>query len=426
MVINYELLDKHVFVTKLAGFEHSEYIQKNATKEKLDENDIPLVQGKNIRNGFFVEKYDWYIKKNISDKLQRSKLTKDCILVPYVGSNLGEVGIFYHNYDCHLASNIAKIELIDDYFDIEYLKYYLQSPIGQGYLFQAKQGSAQPNITMESIRNTNVIDYPLNKQKKIANLLKKIDDKIQNNIKMNAELESMSKTLYDYWFLQFEFPNENGKPYKSSGGKMVWNEELKREIPEGWKVDNLMESSLCGDIKAGVDYFETKNYLPTANINGEEITDGEYISFDNRESRANMQPVKNSVWFAKMKNSIKHLTIPENSDWFINKYILSTGFQGLKCSADSLAYIHCIINSNWFEVYKDMLSHGATQESVNNEDLKNIKFAVPSVDVLKRFSAIVFPILEKKFSIIKENQELTALRDFLLPLLMNGQVTFKE
>ena len=308
--------------------------------------------------------------------------------------------------------------------NVEYLYYYLKYHIKE--IESLGSGTTFKEVSKDSMEKYEIVLPSIKVQETISNVLSLLDNKIINNNKINDELESMAKTLYNYWFLQFEFPNENGKPYKSSGGKMIWSEELKREIPEGWEVDNLMESSLCGDIKAGVDYFETKNYLPTANINGEGITDGEYISFDNRESRANMQPVKNSVWFAKMKNSIKHLTIPENSDWFINKYILSTGFQGLKCSADSLAYIHCIINSNWFEVYKDMLSHGATQESVNNEDLKNIKFAVPSVDVLKRFSAIVFPILEKKFSIIKENQELTALRDFLLPLLMNGQVTFKK
>ena len=236
----------------------------------------------------------------------------------------------------------------------------------------------------------------------------------------------MSKTLYDYWFLQFEFPNEKGNPYKSSGGKMVWNAELKREIPEGWIVENLMETSICKDIKSGVDYFDTKNYLPTANINGEVINDGEYVTFENRENRANMQPVKGSVWFAKMKNSVKHLTIPYNSDWFINKYILSTGFQGLKCTKISLPFIHCIINSDWFEPYKDVLSHGATQESVNNSDLKNIKFVVPNQNILKQFSEITMPILEKKFKIIRENQELASFRDLLLPLFMNGQLTFKS
>ncbi|MBR4236797.1 restriction endonuclease subunit S [bacterium] len=186
--IKYEILDSHVFVTKLAGFEHSEYIQKNETRVKVKADDIPLVKGKNIKNGKFIEKYEYYISKKISDKLERSKLTKDCILVPYVGSNLGEVGVFYHNYDCQLASNIAKIELTDNHFHLEYLKYYLQSPIGQGYLFQYKQGSAQPNITMESIRQTKVADYSYEKQLEIANILKCIDDKIDTNNRINDNL----------------------------------------------------------------------------------------------------------------------------------------------------------------------------------------------------------------------------------------------
>ena len=187
-MIKYEKLGNHVFVTKLAGFEHSKYIQFNETKRKVKDDDIPLVQGQNIRNGNFIEKYNYYISKQISDELIRSKLNKKCILIPYVGSNLGEVGIFYHPYDCHMASNIAKIELIDDYFDIEYLKYYLQSPIGQSYLFVDKQGSAQPNITMQSIRNTLIIDKPKEEQLKIVKSLKEIDDKININTQINNNL----------------------------------------------------------------------------------------------------------------------------------------------------------------------------------------------------------------------------------------------
>ena len=184
----FETLNNHVFVTKLAGFEHSKYIQNYETKTKINESDIPLVQGKNIRNGNFVEMYDWYIDKQISDKLIRSKLDKRCILIPYVGSNLGEVGIFEHPYDCHMASNIAKVELVDDYFDMDYLKYYLQSNIGQLYLFQNKQGSAQPNITMESIRNTKVIYKSKNEQIRISSILNKIEQKIESNTKINNNL----------------------------------------------------------------------------------------------------------------------------------------------------------------------------------------------------------------------------------------------
>lgn len=423
---NFEKLESHVFVTKLAGFEHTKYIQKNQTHYRISENDIPMVQGKNIKNGIFVEDYDWYISKEISDSLTRSKLNKECILIPYVGSNLGEVGIFYHPYDCHMASNIAKIELLDDYFDIEFLKYYLQSPIGQKYLFQAKQGSSQPNITMEAIRQTLILDFNKDKQKYITNILVNIDLKIQNNIKINQELESLTKIIFDYWFLQFEFPDENGKPYGSSGGKMLWNDELKRDIPEGWGVFDFTDSEICKLIQPGVELFDSKNYLATSNVNYEYITDGNWIKYSNRETRANMQPTKFSVWFAKMKNSTKHISIPSKSDWFTQKYILSTGFFGLTCNEISFAYVHSIVNSNNFEKRKDILAHGATQEAVNNEDLKNMKFVLPNTDILNSFALIINPILELKFNKIRENQELTSLRDFLLPLLMNGQIIFKN
>lgn len=103
---DFEPLENYVFVTKLAGFEHTNYIQGKATHTPVLDTDIPMVQGKNIRNGFFVDEFDWYIDRNVSDKLPRSVLDKPCILIPYVGSNLGEVGVFYANRRCHLASNI--------------------------------------------------------------------------------------------------------------------------------------------------------------------------------------------------------------------------------------------------------------------------------------------------------------------------------
>lgn len=323
------------------------------------------------------------------------------------------------------TQDVAKLIPNEDIIDKRFAYYLVSSPVVKKQLDAGSQQTKIRHTSPDKLKDCYAYLPKLKIQKKIAKLMDSFGAKIENNNKIIKELESMAKTLYDYWFLQFEFPNQEGKPYKSSGGKMIYNEELKREIPKGWKVENMMESSLCFDIKAGVDKFKSKNYLPTANIEGESITDGEYVTFDNRENRANMQPVKYSVWFAKMKNSIKHLSIPENSEWFINKYILSTGFQGLKCTETSFAYIHSVINSSWFEVYKDILSHGATQEGVNNEDLKNIKYVVPTNKVLIEFNKICMPTLERKFSIIRENKELASLRDFLLPMLMNGQVTFK-
>lgn len=287
--------------------------------------------------------------------------------------------------------------------------------------------SAYPSITPTDLANLEIdIIEDINEQEKIAMLFKCIDIKIQNNNKINSELESMAKTIYDYWFLQFEFPNEEGKPYKSSGGKMVWNEELGREIPEGWEVDSIINNRMVSVIKPGVSYFDNKNYLATANVTGNNITDGNWVTYENRESRANMQPILNSIWFAKMKNSIKHITLTDTCEWFVDKYILSTGFVGLKCNEISLEYMHCFINSDSFEYVKDMLSHGATQEAVNNDDLKSIKLIIPTDNYLRKFSEQVNSLIKLESKNIIENQQLSSLRDFLLPLLMNGQVGFKE
>lgn len=306
----------------------------------------------------------------------------------------------------------------------EYIYYYLKNYIK--ILKYKKEGSVFGTIDTSTFENIN-LKYPNTKiQYQITSTLSVIDSLIDNNNNIYSELEKMAKTLYDYWFVQFDFPDENGRPYKSSGGKMVWNNELKKEIPYGWEVKNIVDNPFTSLISVGVEYFNSKNYLATKNINGEIISDGEFITYENRETRANMQPQINSIWFAKMQNSIKHITLPNNSQWFVDKYILSTGFFGLKCQKDALSYIHCFINAKYFENKKDTLAHGATQKAVNASDIENILLLIPTLDILKQFNDKVYSLLEMKLEIIKQNQELTSLRDFLLPLFMNGQAVIKE
>lgn len=324
------------------------------------------------------------------------------------------------------SGDIGKIIPNESVIDKRFSYYLVASPVVKKQLSAASQQTKIRHTSPDKIKDCIAFIPDLYQQKRIAQLLDMIDLLIQTNDSSIEQLEFIAKTIYDYWFLQFEFPNENGKPYKSSGGKMVWNDELKRKIPKGWNVQNLIHNSLCKPIKNGLKPFELKCYLPTGNINGEDIIDGDYVTPDNKESRANMQPSKYSVWFAKMKNSIKHISIPDNSDWFIDKYILSTGMEGLQCKQDTFAYVHSLINSVFFEKQKDILAHGATQESVNDQDLTNVKFVIPDDDTLKRYCTIINPYLEMKFSLFRQNQELAKLRDFLLPMLMNGQVTFKE
>ena len=407
---DYVLLGPHVFVTKLAGFEHSEYIQNNETRLRQEESDVPLVQGKNIRNGFFVHEFDWYIKKERSDYLIRSKLTKPCLLIPYVGSNLGEVGIFYHEYDCHLASNIAKIELLDNHFDLEFLKYYLQSKVGQAYLFQSKQGSAQPNITMEAIRNTFVVDLPFPTQQQISDVLKTIDDKINNNLAISNDLEAMAKLLYDYWFVQFDYPDENGKPYKSSGGKMVWNDELKREIPEGWEVVSF------GDILSFV-----KGRIPDELSDvSTDIYTTPYITIDVAN---NGQPQYCNPKTMVQCNGevIMVMDGAASGDVYLgNKGSLGSTFSMLpsKRADISNAMIYMLLKAN-MPIYKKA-NTGSTVPHANRSFIEKMKIILPNnvSSISKQFDLLYEKVVTARI----ENQQLASLRDFLLPMLMNGQV----
>ena len=139
-----------------------------------------------------------------------------------------------------------------------------------------------------------------------------------------------------------------------------------------------------------------------------------------------MQPSSNSIWFAKMKNSIKHITLPENSEWFNEKYVLSTGFLGISCKENTLSYLHAFIYSDYFEKVKDMLAHGATQEAINNEDLKAINLLVPEKQVLELFENSTKTIIQNELDIVRENQRLNSLKEYLLPLLMNGQINVDD
>lgn len=263
-------------------------------------------------------------------------------------------------------------------------------------------------------------------QVRIGDFLYKIEQKIQLNTKINDNLELQLKTLYDYWFTQFDYPDSNGKPYKSNGGLLEWNETLKRNIPLHWSVGSVAKNSLTQFIKPGVDVFESKVYLATADVKGSSISEGTVIDYENRESRANMQPTEYSVWFAKMKNSIKHLYLNSEMHLIIEQCILSTGFCGLQCDEKSFEYISSYIASPYFELHKDMLAHGATQEAVNNEDLARIHILIPDKNTLEKYHETTQPIYAQIAKNICENKELTKLRDWLLPMLMNGQATIED
>ena len=201
---------------------------------------------------------------------------------------------------------------------------------------------------------------------------------------------------------------------------------VKRNIPNDWKVQSVISNCLSSVIKPGVEMFDTKTYLATADVKGTSISTGTIIDYEGRESRANMQPSVNSVWFAKMKNSIKHLYLNKEMQSVISSSILSTGFCGLQCEENSFEYIASYIANPYFEVHKDMLAHGATQEAVNNDDLAGVHIIIPDANILQAYHEVTQLIYSQISKNICENQELVKLRDWLLPMLMNGQATIED
>ncbi len=325
-----------------------------------------------------------------------------------------------------LNQRVGRVIPVESKADRYYLHYLLATESVKDQLEYIASGTRQRNISPVDVYDVEVFVPDIEIQRKIGKCLYDIERKVNTNNKINDNLEQQAKLLYNYWFTQFDFPDENGKPYHSSGGKMVWNDTLKRNIPDGWKVQSVVSNCLYSIIKPGVELFDTKTYLATADIKGTSISTGAIVNYEGRESRANMQPSVNSVWFAKMKNSIKHLYLNKEMQPVISSSILSTGFCGLQCEETSFEYIASYIANPYFEIHKDMLAHGATQEAVNNDDLAGVHIIIPNETILQAYHEVTQPIYAQISKNICENQELVKLRDWLLPMLMNGQATIND
>ena len=290
-----------------------------------------------------------------------------------------------------------------------------------------KSGSNIPTLNRNHLHPLEIVaEESIYKQQKIANILKIIDDKINNNNKINTELEAMAKTVYDYWFLQYEYPNEEGKPYKSSGGKMVWNEELKKEIPDGWKLKKIVEiedNIVTGKTPSTKDETNFGGEIPFVTI--DDIRKGMYISKTERtlsKKGADLQ---------------KNKYIPANS--LCITCIATVGLVGITTrQSQTNQQINSIICKNTNNIYFLLnairnyfkFSTGAKSgnifDNMNKEDFSNIKLIYPNKNIIDKYAQKVKPVYDKIRENFLENEELTSLRDYLLPLLMNGQVGFKN
>lgn len=317
--------------------------------------------------------------------------------------------------------------------DFEFVYYFLKTQYDN---LRNLSSGVRKNLNSNDIKNFGIFLPDLSTQKQIAKVLSDLDAKIEVNNKINAELEAMAKLIYDYWFVQFDFPfdfaqgkpDPNGKPYKSSGGKMVYNKELKREIPEGWDCKLLGE---MGNFKNGVNYDPSKpGDIPCPIINVRNISASRYFLKNEdldiiylKESDVKKYAVHNgSIIIARSGiPGATRLIADYGENTLYCGFAIHYQLEDLDLKSAVFFYLKSIE-----EIIKSG-SGGTILKNVNQATLNNLKIILPeSKKVIQSFNKKIEPIFGKINLIQKENQKLSELRDWLLPMLMNGQVTVGE
>lgn len=321
------------------------------------------------------------------------------------------------------SQDVALITCKDEKLDHLFCYYLISSDIVKKQLSAAAQQTKIRHTSPDKIMDCTVWIPEMAVQQRIGKALYDIDKKIALNTRMNAELETMAKQLYDYWFVQFDFPDENGKPYKSSGGKMVYNEILKREIPEGWDVKRI------GDV------VEIKSGYPfKSELMGE---NGHYKIITIRNVQDNHLDISDVSYTDILPENIKQYCILSEGDILIsltgnvgrvcivyqNGLLLNQRVGVIKPKNYHTQWCHQLFLDKKVRLMIENWANGCAQANVSPIDIENLIIVKPSDNLLDDFEKLLKPVASKQIANCKNVNYLTHLRDSLLPMLMNGQVT---
>jgi type I restriction enzyme, S subunit len=374
----------------------------------------------------FGRKADAFITKELYDEFRNkySHPKQGDILI----SAAGTVGmtVIYDGLPAYFQdSNIVWIDNDESKVLNSYLYYFYQTKP-----WLTTTGSTIKRIYNENLRNIK-ISYPnILSQKKIAEFLSTLDTKINLNNKIMTELESMAKVIYDYWFVQFDFPDITGKPYKSSGGKMAWNEKLKRKIPEGWDVlelNDVISRSATGlnprknfKLGSGDNYYVTIKNIEQNNVILDEKCDKiDNLALEVIDQRSDLQ-VGDILFTSIQPVGVTYLIQEKPKNWNINESVFTIRPNYDKVSFE---YLFMILSSDEIKIFTENSSAGSIHKGIRHSILKKFKLTYKDKKIIDQFSKIASPLLRKLDIINKENRQLSQQRDFLLPMLMNGQVT---
>lgn len=380
---------------------------------------------------------NYFLPDTLSDKMDTSEkeqetysIIKGDIFLTRTSETLDELGmscIALNDYPKATYSGFTKRlrPLQNDLTYARYMGFYLRSK------FFRKTMTNNAIMTLRASLNEDIFSYlnlylpDYNTQKKSGDLLFMLNSKIEINNRINKELESMAKTLYDYWFVQFDFPNENGKPYKTRGGKMVWNNELKREIPDEWNVGTLSNiGSIIGGstpskkiseyfINNGTAWITPRDL--SMNFGNKFISKGENDVSDKGIKSASLKIIPKGTILLSSRAPIGYMAIsrgPVTTNQGFKSFVPNHGY--------STTYVYYTVKNSLPTIVK--YASGSTFKEISGSVLKTILICLPPFPIIEKYTKLVNPIFEKQNLIELENQQLALLRDWLLPMLMNGQV----
>lgn len=366
---------------------------------------LPFLQG----NRTFGERYpDFDTYTSVITKKAKAHDVLMSVRAPVGAVNITPIDVCLGRGLCALRMQNGN----QDY--LYYLMKYYSSQFNKTY-----GGTIFPSINRDEIKTliVNIVDDKY-LQQRIAKILSTIDAKIELNKKISRELEAMAKELYDYWFVQFDFPNEQGKPYKSSGGKMVWNETLKREIPEGWGIcklkdyiNNISRPTLAGE------HLRDMFYTPIDELPKRQMSFYGGLPYTDAKSSLQLYQ-ENDILIGAMRVYFHRVCIAAQRG-ITRSTTIVLQIRNVK----DLAFIYELLNDDQTIQYANKISVGTQQPYVNWDNaFDSMDVILPTNLIVTAFCKKINPVIDKVKCLAKENYTLTRLRDYLLPLLMNGQI----
>ena len=354
--------------------------------------------------------------------LQQSKLWNQNTLCITIAANIAETALLGYPMcfpDSVVGFNAYPSESSELF--MHYVFTYIKKSIQK-----SASGSIQDNINIDYLTTLSFKTPDKSYQDKIVSVLLVLDSKIELNNRINTELEAMAKMLYDYWFVQFDFPDKDGKPYKTSGGKMVWNEDLKRAIPEGWEAKTLSELSFkIGDgIHGTPEYVEESDY---SFINGNNLKNG-FISIGSETNKVSAEEYEK--YFIDLNEGTILLsingTLGNLAIYMGEKVMLGKSAAYINCKGTSRSFCYQFLKLDYIQKKLWNIASGSTIKNLSLDAIKNLLISCPNDELLLKYYELVNPIDEKRKNIFLQNQSLADLRDWLLPMLMNGQVAVEN